>query len=190
MLVTQQELIAQTGRSLRNYGAVRKYFHTEIGGTNSRLDTLQAAILSLKLPHLWGWNQARNQVAQSYDQQLARLQGKGIVPLCNQSGAGHVYHLYVIRITPDCPVDRTTLQLALSEQGIQTGIHYPVPCHLQPAFQHLGYQAGVFPATEALSQEILSLPMYPGMTLDQVDQVVTALEAAVHKTRQPIQTVL
>lgn len=188
MLVTQQELIAQTGRSLRNYGAVRKYFHTEMGGTNSRLDTLQAAILSLKLPHLWDWNQARNQVAQYYDQQLARLQGEGIVPMCNQSGTGHVYHLYVIRITPDCPVDRTTLQLALSEQGIQTGIHYPVPCHLQPAFQHLGYQAGVFPATEALSQEILSLPMYPGMTLDQVDQVVIALEGAVHKTRQPINT--
>ncbi len=189
MLLTQQELIAQTGRSLRNYGAVRKYFHTEPGGTNSRLDTLQAAILHLKLPHLWDWNQARNQVAQYYDQQLARLQDHGIVPICNHSGTGHVYHLYVIRITPTCPVDRTTLQLSLSEQGIQTGIHYPVPCHLQPAFQYLDYQAGAFPATEALSQEILSLPMYPGMTLDQVDQVVAALEGAVHNARQPIDAV-
>lgn len=189
MLVTQQELIAQTGRSLRNYGAVRKYFHTETGGTNSRLDTLQAAILNLKLPHLLEWNQARNQVAQYYDQQLQRLQDQGIMPICNQSGTGHVYHLYVVRVTADCSVDRTTLQLALSEQGIQTGIHYPVPCHLQPAFQDLGYQAGAFPATEALSQEILSLPMYPGMTLDQVDQVVTALEGAVQTDCKPVNTV-
>jgi dTDP-4-amino-4,6-dideoxygalactose transaminase len=189
MLVTQQELIAQTGRSLRNYGAVRKYFHTETGGTNSRLDTLQAAILNLKLPHLLAWNQARNQVAQYYDQQLARLQAPGIVPIRNQSGTGHVYHLYVVRITADCPVDRTTLQLALSEQGIQTGIHYPVPCHLQPAFQYLGYQAGAFPATETLSQEILSLPMYPGMTLDQVDQVVVALEGAVQAGCTPVNAV-
>jgi dTDP-4-amino-4,6-dideoxygalactose transaminase len=189
MLVTQQELIAQTGRSLRNYGAVRKYFHTETGGTNSRLDTLQAAVLNLKLPHLLGWNQARNQLAQYYDQQLMGLQDQGIIPMCNQSGTGHVYHLYVIRITPNCPIDRTTLQLALSEQGIQTGIHYPVPCHLQPAFQYLSYQAGAFPATEALSQEILSLPMYPGMTLDQVDQVISALAQAVTVVRQPMDAV-
>ncbi|MGD1909250.1 MAG: DegT/DnrJ/EryC1/StrS family aminotransferase [Leptolyngbyaceae cyanobacterium] len=188
MLVTQQDLIAQTGRSLRNYGAVRKYFHTETGGTNSRLDTLQAAILDLKLPHLAEWNQARNQLAQHYDQQLSPLQGQGIIPICNQSGAGHVYHLYVVRVTPNCPIDRTALQLALSEQGIQTGIHYPVPCHLQPAFQYLNYQAGAFPATEALSQEILSLPMYPGMTLEQVDQVVTALGSSIQAGYEPIKT--
>jgi dTDP-4-amino-4,6-dideoxygalactose transaminase len=190
MLVTQQELVAQTARSLRNYGAVRKYFHTEAGGTNSRLDTLQAAVLSLKLPYLGEWNQARNSLGSRYDQQLAPLAEMGIVPIRNDSGLGHIYHLYVVRITADCPVDRTTLQLTLEAQGIQTGIHYPVPCHLQPAFQSLGYQAGRFPQSEALSQEILSLPMYPGMTSTQVDWVVEAMTQIVHPAvRQPVDAV-
>jgi dTDP-4-amino-4,6-dideoxygalactose transaminase len=190
MLVTQQELVAQTARSLRNYGAVRKYFHTEAGGTNSRLDTLQAAVLNLKLPYLGEWNQARNSLARRYDQQLAPLAEMGIVPIRNDSGLGHIYHLYVVRITADCPVDRTTLQLTLEAQGIQTGIHYPVPCHLQPAFQSLGYQAGRFPQSEALSQEILSLPMYPGMTSTQVDWVVEAMTQIVHPAvRQPVDAV-
>jgi dTDP-4-amino-4,6-dideoxygalactose transaminase len=190
MLVTQQELVAQTARSLRNYGAVRKYFHTEAGGTNSRLDTLQAAVLSLKLPYLGEWNQARNSLGSRYDQQLAPLAEMGIVPIRNDSGLGHIYHLYVVRITADCPVDRTTLQLTLEAQGIQTGIHYPVPCHLQPAFQSLGYQVGRFPQAEALSQEILSLPMYPGMTSTQVDWVVEAMTQIVHPAvRQPVDAV-
>ncbi|MBF2036587.1 MAG: DegT/DnrJ/EryC1/StrS family aminotransferase, partial [Leptolyngbyaceae cyanobacterium T60_A2020_046] len=164
LMATQQELIAQTARALRNYGAVRKYFHTEAGGTNSRLDTLQAAVLNLKLPHLPGWNQARNQLAQHYDRRFAALPECGIVPIRNDSGEGHVYHLYVIRVTAACPIDRTFLQLALQEQNIQTGIHYPVPCHLQPAFKTLGHQPGDFPESERLSQEILSLPMYPGLS--------------------------
>lgn len=190
MLVTQQELVAQTARSLRNYGAVRKYFHTEAGGTNSRLDTLQAAVLSLKLPYLGEWNQARNSLASRYDQQLVPLADMGIIPIRNDSGLGHIYHLYVVRITADCPVDRTTLQLTLEAQGIQTGIHYPVPCHLQPAFQSLGYQAGRFPQAEALSQEILSLPMYPGMTSTQVDWVVEAMTQIVRQAvRQPVDAV-
>jgi dTDP-4-amino-4,6-dideoxygalactose transaminase len=114
----------------------------------------------------------------------------GIVPIRNDSGLGHIYHLYVVRITADCPVDRTTLQLTLEAQGIQTGIHYPVPCHLQPAFQSLGYQAGRFPQSEALSQEILSLPMYPGMTSTQVDWVVEAMTQIVHPAvRQPVDAV-
>ncbi len=190
MLLTQQELVAQTGRSLRNYGAVRKYFHTEAGGTNSRLDTLQAAILHLKLPHLSAWNQARNQIARHYDQRLASLEEMGIVPIRNLSGSGHIYHLYVIRITPTSPLDPTSFQLALEAQGIQTGIHYPVPCHLQPAFQSLGYQPGSFPQAEALSQEILSLPMYFGMTLAQADQVVDSIAQVLHQSvRQPVDAV-
>lgn len=183
MLLTQQELIAQTARSLRNYGAVRKYFHTEAGGTNSRLDTLQAAVLNLKLPYLEGWNQARNQIGQQYDQRLAALEELGVIPMRNDSGTGHVYHLYVVRITADCPVDRTALQLQLQEQGIQTGIHYPVPCHLQPAFKSMGHQPGDFPATEKLSQELLSLPMYPGMTAEQADQVMNAIAQAIHQSQ-------
>ncbi|MEM9007866.1 MAG: DegT/DnrJ/EryC1/StrS family aminotransferase [Cyanobacteria bacterium P01_F01_bin.86] len=190
MLLTQQELVAQTARSLRNYGAVRKYFHTESGGTNSRLDTLQAAILSLKLPLLPTWNQARNEIAQHYDKQLASLREFGIVPIKNECGHGNVYHLYVIRVTEDCPIDRTALQLVLKEHEIQTGIHYPVPCHLQPAFKWMGHQPGDFPHAETLSQEILSLPMYPGMTLAQVDQVVTVIAQTIHQSQlvKPIMT--
>ncbi|MBD0336523.1 MAG: DegT/DnrJ/EryC1/StrS family aminotransferase [Cyanobacteria bacterium Co-bin13] len=175
MLVTQQAAVAQTVKSLRNYGATRKYYHTEPTGTNSRLDTLQAAVLHLKLPHLAQWNQARSQLAQHYDHHLKPLAKQGIVPIRNDSGAGHVYHLYVIRVTPHCPVERTTLQMAVEAAGIQTGIHYPVPCHLQPAFQNLGYGAGDFPQAEALSQEILSLPMYPGLTPAQIERVVSVL---------------
>lgn len=104
----------------------------------------------------------------------------------NVSGSGHVYHLYVIKVTADCPVDRDLLQLELNAQDIQTGIHYPIPCHLQPAFESLGHQPGDFPYSEALSQEILSLPMYPGLTLEQVDRVVAAIYSVVSTTREPL----
>jgi len=181
MLLTQEALVAQTTRSLRNYGAVRKYFHTEPQGTNSRLDTLQASVLGLKLPYLRDWNLARNQIAQHYDERFAALREFGLLPIRNDSGKGHVYHLYVVRVTTDCPIDRTALQLVLQENQIQSGIHYPVPCHLQPAFQFLGYQPGAFPVSEALSQEILSLPMYPGMTLEQADWVVDAIAQAMNQ---------
>jgi len=179
MLVTREATVAQTVRSLRNYGAKRKYFHTDPGGTNSRLDTLQAGVLALKLPHLAEWNRDRNSLAAYYDQSLQPLAEKGLVPIKNISGEGHVYHLYVVRVTPDCPTDRSALQLALNAQNIQSGIHYPTPCHLQPAFHSLGYQPGDFPHAEALSQEILSLPMYPGLTTDQIDRVVATITAAV-----------
>ncbi|NET30586.1 MAG: DegT/DnrJ/EryC1/StrS family aminotransferase [Cyanothece sp. SIO1E1] len=193
MLVTPEELIAQTLRSLRNYGATRKYFHTDFG-TNSRLDTLQAAVLQTKLPHLAEWNQQRYRAAQHYDAQLQRLESKGVIPIANHSGNGHVYHLYVIRITADCPVDRTLLQAELKAQGIQTGIHYPVACHLQPAFHELGYEVGNFPHAEALSQEILSLPMYPGLTEEQINRVVAVIENLVTDTPpsdlQPLDSVV
>ena len=181
IILTQTDLIAQTARSLRNYGAARKYYHTDPGGTNSRLDTLQAAALKVKLSHLSAWNQDRRRIAQQYDNQLKGLQSYGILPIENHSNDGHVYHLYVIRLTPDCPINRGMLQMELKARGIQTGIHYPVPCHLQPAFQTLGRQPGDFPHAEALSQEILSLPIYPGMTRTQVDRVTELIENLVIK---------
>ena len=187
MLVTQESLVAQTGRSLRNYGATRKYFHTDPGGTNSRLDTLQAGVLQLKLPHLEAWNQERNRLAAYYSRLLAPLADYGLYPIQNDSAQGHVYHLYVVKVTPQCPIDRTRLQLELNGQDIQTGIHYPTPCHLQPAFQSLGHRAGDFPHAEALSQEILSLPMYPGLTTEQIDRVVGAITLAVTTAKvQPV----
>lgn len=175
MVVTQQDLVAQTVRSLRNYGSTRKYYHTDPGGTNSRLDTLQADILNIKLAHLATWNCDRNRLAQRYDAAFKPLARQGLVPMANHSGSGHVYHLYVIRLTRKCPIDRTRLQQELAAADIQSGIHYPVPCHLQPAFHHLGYQPGDFPIAEQLSQEILSLPMYPGMTDDQLAYVAKTI---------------
>ncbi|MBD2742098.1 DegT/DnrJ/EryC1/StrS family aminotransferase [Coleofasciculus sp. FACHB-1120] len=175
MVITNDEAVAQKMRSLRNYGCSRKYYHTE-PGTNSRLDTLQAAVLNIKLPHLTNWNQARNQAAQQYDALLKPLANAGIFPIQNQTGDGHIYHLYVVRVTESCPLDRQTIQDKLAAVGIQTGIHYPIPCHLQPAFANLGYQAGDFPQAEGLAMEILSLPMYPGLSDTQVHQVIDTLQ--------------
>lgn len=182
MVVTKDEAVAQKLRSLRNYGAPRKYFHTEYG-TNSRLDSIQAAVLNVKLPHLKSWNRDRYHIAEHYNALLKPLGARGIAPIQNHSGKGHVYHLYVVRAyqstlheRTNCPVSREHLQQQLEAQGIQTGIHYPLPCHLQPAFKHLGYRPGDFPIAEILCQEIFSLPMYPGLTKTQVIQVVGAIE--------------
>jgi dTDP-4-amino-4,6-dideoxygalactose transaminase len=118
---------------------------------------------------------------------LKPLADYGILPIENHSGSGHVYHLYVIRVTETCPLERTNLQTALAEMGIQTGIHYPIPCHLQPAFQHLGYQSGDFPHAEALSQEILSLPMYPGLSATQIQQVVATMKLLIDSCHSSLQ---
>ena len=179
MVVTQNETVAANLRSLRNYGAPQKYVHTE-RGTNSRLDTLQAAILKVKLPHLEQWNRDRNFAAEKYDASVLLMREKGIIPIENQSADGHVYHLYVIRVTEDCAITRDRLKDQLSEQGIQVGIHYPIPCHLQPAYQNLGYKEGDFPQAEKLSQQILSLPMYPGLTTHQINQVVSAIQSTIN----------
>lgn len=174
MVVTSSPEVAEKMRTLRNYGAPKKYLHTEVG-TNSRLDTLQAAILKTKLPHLPEWNQWRNQAGSHYDAALAPLETKGILPILNQSSSGHVYHLYVIQVMNDCPIDRNLLQESLITHGIQTGIHYPIPCHLQPGYQNLGYHQGDFPHAEMLCEQILSLPIYPGISESQIDQVVNAI---------------
>ena len=180
MLITNDGELAEKMRTLRNYGAPSKYLHTEIG-TNSRLDNLQAAVLNVKLPHLEKWNADRNLAAQHYNTLLEPLKHRGIVPIANHSSSGHIYHLYVIRVTEKSPlakpskrIDRNTLQEKLAQEGIQTGIHYPVPCHLQPAYQNLG-NPGDFPHTETLCQQILSLPMYPGLSNIQIEQVARAI---------------
>ena len=178
ILVSNDPEINQKARSLRNYGAPSKYFHTDIG-TNSRLDSIQAAILNIKLPHLEGWNQSRQRAAKKYDQLLAPLANKGILPIRDETETGHVYHLYVIRILAHCPVERQQLQEQLTAVGIQTGIHYPIPCHLQPAYRYLGYQQGGFPNAEILCEEIVSLPMYPGIREEQIDIVVEQITAII-----------
>jgi dTDP-4-amino-4,6-dideoxygalactose transaminase len=180
MVVTSDDEVAEKVRSLRNYGAPQKYIHRDLG-TNSRLDTIQAAILNVKLPHLAHWNRQRQSAAQQYDTLLAPLKSYGIEPLENQTSSGHVYHLYITRIHPNAPLDRNALSEALAEQGIQTGVHYPIPCHLQPAYTYLGYQQGDFPHSEALCEQMLSLPMYPGLTSNQVYQVVDAITSVISR---------
>lgn len=190
MFVTRDETVARQMRTLRNYGAPKKYFHTEVG-TNSRLDTIQAAILQVKLPHLTTWNQQRNSLATAYHQALKPLIRQGISPLQNHTGSGHVYHLYIVRVVRDgeanftCGVDRETLIERLEAKGIQTGIHYPLPCHLQPGFQFLGYRKGDFPVAEKLAGELLSLPIFPGMTVQQVEQVAKVLTKAIAQPVSP-----
>lgn len=174
MLITNDAEIAQKVRTLRNYGAPSKYLHAEIG-TNSRLDNLQAAVLNIKLPYLEKWNRDRNLAAQHYNILLKPLKNQGIVPIHNHSSSGHIYHLYVIRITEISAINRNTIQDKLAGEGIQTAIHYPIPCHLQPAYQNLG-NPGDFPNTETLCQQILSLPMYPGLSNTQIERVVRAIE--------------
>ncbi|MBE9029136.1 DegT/DnrJ/EryC1/StrS family aminotransferase [filamentous cyanobacterium LEGE 11480] len=190
IVLTRDEAVAAQLRALRNYGAPRKYYHTEIG-TNSRLDSIQAAILNVKLPHLGIWNQTRHEIAEQYNILLSPFKAQGIIPLQNQADTGHVYHLYTVRILSGedgnpAPISREVLQERLTAAGVETGIHYPLPCHLQPAFAGLGYRAGDFPVAEQMSQEILSLPMYPGLTEAQINQVVGALTDAI-ETPMPMQ---
>lgn len=174
MVLTRDPDVAKKMIRLRNYGASQKYFHTEVG-TNSRLDTLQAALLHQKLPYLPSWNRERLSLAQQYDTELAPLASGGIIPMQNHSSEGHVYHLYVIKIHDSSAIERDQLQEKLTLSGIQTGIHYPIPCHLQPAFINLGYEVGDFPHAEKLAKQILSLPLYPGLKNNQVKEVVAAI---------------
>lgn len=183
ILVTNDSQVAQKMRTLRNYGAPHKYLHTELG-TNSRLDTLQAAVLNVKLPYLSGWNRDRYAIAQQYNTLLKPLQAQGIIPIQNPSKSGHAYHLYVIRVTDECPITRNVLQEQLAVCGIQTGIHYPLPCHLQPAYQNLGI-LGDFPHAETLCQQVLSLPIYPGLNPHQIQQVVDAIVSSLRCNSAP-----
>jgi dTDP-4-amino-4,6-dideoxygalactose transaminase len=185
MLVTRDPDIAEKMVRLRNYGASQKYVHVELG-TNSRLDTLQAAVLREKLPYLPKWNRDRLNIAQQYDSQLLPLTSAGIIPMQNHSGTGNVYHLYVIKIEDTCPLQRQQIQEKLTADGIQTGIHYPIPCHLQPAFTNLGYQLGDFPQAEKLANQILSLPMYPGLTNSQIKEIVTAIASILSSEEQQL----
>jgi dTDP-4-amino-4,6-dideoxygalactose transaminase len=161
MVTTDDDRVADTLRLLRNYGQRVKYYHS-IAGTNSRLDTLQAAVLSVKLPYLDGWNADRRRHAGAYRQRLA---GHVDTPL-EAADVEHVYHLYVVQTR-----DRDALAQRLRARQIQTAIHYPVPAHLQEACAGLGYKMGDFPITEAAAAHILSLPMFAELTGAQIDYV-------------------
>jgi dTDP-4-amino-4,6-dideoxygalactose transaminase len=162
MVLTDDPELAERVRWIRQYGWRHRYV-SEIPGFNSRLDELQAAILRVKLKYLDQRNEARRQKAQLY---AARLKAMGIRCPVEEDPKRHVYHLYVIQAR-----DRDALQTFLKEKGIETLIHYPVPVHLQRAYQYLGYQQGDLPATERCSKEILSLPLYPEMPESDVEEV-------------------
>jgi dTDP-4-amino-4,6-dideoxygalactose transaminase len=158
-LVTNDPDLADRVRVLRNCGQREKYHHIAVGW-NHRLDTIQAAVLRVKLRYLDEWNARRRQWASLYDQLLKETDV--VTPVASPLGE-HVYHLYVIQVE-----DRRGLQSFLANHGIATGIHYPVPIHLQPAYADLGYQAGDFPVTERCASRLLSLPMFPELEEQEV----------------------
>jgi dTDP-4-amino-4,6-dideoxygalactose transaminase len=185
-VTTNNEEIAQEIRMLRDHGQGKKYHH-EFEGYNGRLDAIQAGILRVKLRHLTDWNEKRRQKASLYNELLSRNPElatrnpqpatpnpqpvNGIITPCEPSWAKAVYHLYIIRTRK-----RDELQKYLSENEIGTGLHYPIPLHLQKAYVDLGYDEGDFPITEKVASEILSLPMYPQISADQQKYVASKIK--------------
>ena len=166
MVVTQNAEWARKVRMLRDWGAQKKYHH-EIKGYNFRMEGLQGAVLRVKLKHLERWTEARRSLARQYDEVL---QEASVVRQSVPQGRRHVYHVYAVR-----SAERGRWQEQLSAQGIQTGIHYPTPVHLLPAFADLGYQIGAFPHSEKAAQEVLSLPTFPELSPIQCETVAQAV---------------
>lgn len=166
MVITSDSRYEQYVRKMRDWGAENKYNHVR-KGYNYRMEGIQGAILRVKLPHLDRWTEARRRHALKYVEMLAEA---GVQLPREEPGNRHVYHIYAIRAPR-----RDALQRALSSQGVQTGIHYPIPVHLQPAYQDLGYRAGDFPVSEAAAKEVLSLPMFAELTEGQQERVVKAV---------------
>jgi dTDP-4-amino-4,6-dideoxygalactose transaminase len=164
---TNDEEIARKLKMLRDHGSERKYHH-DIVGHNYRMEGIQGAVLGVKLRHLAQWTDARRRNAGQYGKYLAGI--NDVILPREMPYAKHVYHLYVIR-TPR----RDELQKFLEAKGISTGLHYPVPLHVQKVFGSLGYRNGDFPVTERLAGEILSLPMYPELTTEQIEYVSGAI---------------
>jgi dTDP-4-amino-4,6-dideoxygalactose transaminase len=166
MVVTGNESYARTIRMLRDWGAERKYHHV-LKGYNYRLEALQAAVLRVKLAYLEAWTEARRAAAERYDTLLEACEIE-----CPQAAAWarHVYHVYAVRCR-----NRAAYRDALAARAVHSGIHYPIPVHLLPAFADLGYRIGAFPETERAADEVLSLPMYPELTPAQSECVAKAI---------------
>ena len=167
MVCTGDPALAEKVRMLRAHGSREKYVHEAIG-LNSRLDEIQAAVLRVKLRHLERWNEARREAASLYDGTLM-----GVTTPSVRAGATHVYHQYTV-MTPR----RDELKEKLAEAGVGTTVYYPVPIHLQPCFHHLGYRTGDLPESERAAAQCLSLPMYYGITPEQIGQVCQAVNEA------------
>ena len=173
-VATNDEKLAERVRMLGNHGRLEKYEH-ELEGFNSRLDTLQAAILSVKLRHLDEWIKRRQFHAAHFD---SLLQGHDNIKIpAVRKNSTHVYHLYVVRVDA-----REKVRKILKEKGIATGIHYPIPLHLQPAYRYLNYRAGDFPVAERYASQLLSIPLYPELTDAQVEYIAGVLIDACKST--------
>jgi dTDP-4-amino-4,6-dideoxygalactose transaminase len=172
-VTTDDDAVADRLRALRNHGGIRKYEH-DVVGVNSRLDDLQAVVLTAKLRRLDAWNDERRQAARVYDTLLADL--PDVVRPRVVDGNEHVWHLYVIRVP-----ERDRVLAELNGAAIGAGIHYPAPVHVLPAFGSLPYQAGDFPRAETFAAQILSLPIFPGITVDQQERVVAALRTSLQR---------
>ena len=171
--VTSHPQYAETMRLLRNWGEKTRYEHL-IRGFNYRMDGIQGAILGVKLRHLDRWTEARRRLAAMYGRLLT---GSAARTPRERPGVRHVYHVYAVRLQR-----RDEWRARLHEMGVQTGVHYPVPVHLQPAYRNLGYQEGDFPVAEEIAREVLSLPLFPEMTDAQVEEVSTVLRAGLPAT--------
>ncbi len=167
MMVTSDDQLAERLRRLRLHGGAKQYHHDEVG-TNSRLDTLQAAVLLAKLPHLPDWSARRRQHAAYYSAALADL--PQVKPPVVQANNEHIFHQYTLRVER-----RDELQAHLKTKGIGSAVYYPVPLHLQPCFSHLGYRRGRLPEAERAAGDVLSLPVYPELQREQLDYVIDAI---------------
>jgi dTDP-4-amino-4,6-dideoxygalactose transaminase len=174
-VVTDDEALARRIRMLRDHGQSRKYYH-EIEGYNGRLDAIQAAVLRLKLKRLAAWNAARRENAGLYDRLLAGI--PGVETVRQAAYAQSVYHLYVILTD-----DRDGLQQFLAEKGIGTGLHYPLPLHLQQAYAAMGHRPGDFPVSERTAARLLSLPMYAELTRAEIEEVVDRIREYMNDER-------
>lgn len=172
-VTTDDATLAHKVQVLRNYGSQKKYYN-EVPGYNMRIDELQAALLGVKLPYLENWTKERQQIAAWYHQQLQGI-GDLILPYTLEN-ASHVYHLYVVRTK-----QRDKLQEYLTQEGIGTMIHYPIPPHLQKAYKNLGFKKGDFPIAEELADTSLSIPLWPGMTEVQVGVVSDTIRNFIHE---------
>jgi len=169
-IVTNNDELAEKLRMLRDHGSNQKYYHEVIGG-NFRMSAIQAAILNIKLKYLEKWTERRREIAHFYNKFLSDVDSL-VLPF-ELPYVRHVYHLYVIRIRGK---SRDMIRKKLLEMGIETGIHYPIPLHLQKAYEPLGYKKGMFPVTEKCVKEILSLPIYPELEDKEVKLIVEELK--------------
>ena len=167
MMVTSDDALAERLRRLRLHGGAKQYHHDEVG-TNSRLDSLQAAVLLAKLPHLASWSAKRREHAAYYNQGLSDVPGVR-APVLDPANE-HIYHQYTVRVER-----RDELQAHLKSKGIGTAVYYPVPLHLQNCFAHLGYKAGRLPHAERACRDVLSLPVFPELTRQQLDYVIETI---------------